>query len=264
LSEDEAVLGTDPTGEPAAADDAEATEQAPPAEPTAEDAGAAEHVVPEDLPAELSAGDQLSLDEMVESLRSPEEDAEAPSGEADTVTPDTIGGEVAADATEAVTSGDATTSAVGADAEPADTPPADAAPADAPAAAELVDAEPAAFPRLACSRRLGARLPFWLYIGAWLLFAAGMAIAMWPYATASFTAHPLYAWFVLGGAGLAVLGPVIAVVAWLVLRSGSDPDERVGLVRALFLRAAVAMLSGSLLWWAALIALDLRRAGLLG
>jgi hypothetical protein len=127
-----------------------------------------------------------------------------------------------------------------------------------------VDAEPAAFPRLACSRRLGARLPFWLYIGAWLLFAAGMAIAMWPYATASFTAHPLYAWFVLGGAGLAVLGPVIAVVAWLVLRSGSDPDERVGLVRALFLRAAVAMLSGSLLWWAALIALDLRRAGLLG
>jgi hypothetical protein len=261
LSEEEAVLGTDPTGEPAAADDVEATEQAPPAEPTVEDAVGTQPAVPEEPPALPPAGDQLSLDEMVDSLRSPEEDVEAPSGESDTTTPATVG-ETTAEAAEAVTGGDATTST--ADAEPTDTPLADAEPAVAPADAELVDAEPAAFPRLACSRRLGARLPFWLYVGAWLLFAAGMTVAMWPYATASFTAHPLYAWFVLGGAGLAVLGPVIAVVAWLVLRSGSDQDERVGLVRALFLRAAVAVLSGSLLWWAALIALDLRRAGLLG
>jgi hypothetical protein len=50
---------------------------------------------------------------------------------------------------------------------------------------------------------------------------------------------------------------------WLVLRSGSDADERTGLVRALFLRASLAMLTGSVLWWAALIVLDLRRAGVL-
>jgi hypothetical protein len=235
LGEDETAVETDPMGEPTAE------------EPTGEELGVVEPPA-EDPPVAA----QLSLDEMVESLRVPEEDAEALLSGTDTADPDTAG-EAAADTADTVSAGDATASDTGS--APAEPP---LAPAEPPSAAT------SDFPHLARSRRLGARLPFWLYAGAWLLFAAGMAIAMWPYATASFTAHPLYAWFVLGGAGLAVLGPVIAVVAWLVLRSGSDPEERAGLVRALFLRASVALLAGSLLWWAALIALDLRRAGLLG
>jgi hypothetical protein len=226
LSEDEVVAAADPA-EVSAAEGSAAAEA-----PT---------------PVEEAGGAQLSLDEMVDSLRGPEEDVEAPSGEAATTTADDDD-ETASDTAEAATD-EATASAAAADAEPATPEP---------------TATASKFPHLALLRRLGARLPFWLYAGAWLLFAAGMAIALWPEATAPFTAHPLYAWFVLGGAGLLALGPAVALVAWLVLRARSDPDERAGLVRALFLRASLAMLAGSLLWWAALVVLDLKRAGLLG
>jgi hypothetical protein len=184
--------------------------------------------------AEESGGDQLSLDEMVESLRDPEGESEelsgGPAAEVSEQDTDTV----------AAPEGDTDTAAV-----------------------EAVVIAVGDVPRLA-RERLGARLPFWLYAGAWLLFAAGMAIALWPEATAPFTAHPLYTWFVLGGAGLVVFGPIVALVAWLGLRAGSDTDARAGLLRALLLRASVALLGGSLLWWAALVVLDLRRAGLLG
>jgi hypothetical protein len=194
--------------------------------------------------AEESGGDQLSLDEMVESLRDPEGESEelsgGPAAEVSEQDTDTVAAPEGDTDTAAAPEGDTDTAAV-----------------------EAVVIAVGDVPRLA-RERLGARLPFWLYAGAWLLFAAGMAIALWPEATAPFTAHPLYAWFVLGGAGLVVFGPIVALVAWLGLRAGSDTDARAGLLRALLLRASVALLGGSLLWWAALVVLDLRRAGLLG
>jgi hypothetical protein len=194
--------------------------------------------------AEESGGDQLSLDEMVESLRDPEGESEELSGGP--------AAEVSEQDTDTVAAPEGDTDTVAAPEGDTDT-----------AAVEAVVIAVGDVPRLA-RERLGARLPFWLYAGAWLLFAAGMAIALWPEATAPFTAHPLYAWFVLGGAGLVVFGPIVALVAWLGLRAGSDTDARAGLLRALLLRASVALLGGSLLWWAALVVLDLRRAGLLG
>jgi hypothetical protein len=194
--------------------------------------------------AEESGGDQLSLDEMVESLRDPEGESEelsgGPAAEVSEQDTDTVAAPEGDTDTAAAPEGDTDTAAV-----------------------EAVVIAVGDVPRLA-RERLGARLPFWLYAGAWLLFAAGMAIALWPEATAPFTAHPLYTWFVLGGAGLVVFGPIVALVAWLGLRAGSDTDARAGLLRALLLRASVALLGGSLLWWAALVVLDLRRAGLLG
>jgi hypothetical protein len=194
--------------------------------------------------AEESGGDQLSLDEMVESLRDPEGESEELSGGP--------AAEVSEQDTDTAAAPEGDTDTVAAPEGDTDT-----------AAVEAVVIAVGDVPRLA-RERLGARLPFWLYAGAWLLFAAGMAIALWPEATAPFTAHPLYAWFVLGGAGLVVFGPIVALVAWLGLRAGSDTDARAGLLRALLLRASVALLGGSLLWWAALVVLDLRRAGLLG
>jgi hypothetical protein len=194
--------------------------------------------------AEESGGDQLSLDEMVESLRDPEGESEELSGGP--------AAEVSEQDTDTVAAPEGDTDTVAAPEGDTDT-----------AAVEAVVIAVGDVPRLA-RERLGARLPFWLYAGAWLLFAAGMAIALWPEATAPFTAHPLYTWFVLGGAGLVVFGPIVALVAWLGLRAGSDTDARAGLLRALLLRASVALLGGSLLWWAALVVLDLRRAGLLG
>jgi hypothetical protein len=214
--------------------------------------------------AEESGGDQLSLDEMVESLRDPEGESEELSGgpaaevsEQDTETVAAPEGD-----TDTVAAPEGDTDTVAAPEGDTDTVAAPEGDTDT-AAVEAVVIAVGDVPRLA-RERLGARLPFWLYAGAWLLFAAGMAIALWPEATAPFTAHPLYAWFVLGGAGLVVFGPIVALVAWLGLRAGSDTDARAGLLRALLLRASVALLGGSLLWWAALVVLDLRRAGLLG
>jgi hypothetical protein len=204
--------------------------------------------------AEESGGDQLSLDEMVESLRDPEGESEELSGGP--------AAEVSEQDTETVAAPEGDTDTAAAPEGDTDTAAAPEGDTDT-AAVEAVVIAVGDVPRLA-RERLGARLPFWLYAGAWLLFAAGMAIALWPEATAPFTAHPLYAWFVLGGAGLVVFGPIVALVAWLGLRAGSDTDARAGLLRALLLRASVALLGGSLLWWAALVVLDLRRAGLLG
>jgi hypothetical protein len=216
------------------------------------DGAVPEEVPPTDLatetpPPDASRGDQLSLDEMVDSLRDPEQDADTTSDAPETVP-------VEGEAAEAeVAEADGATSDAAAEAAPA------TGDREIGSAGSGTDDVPGL-----ARQRTGARLPFWLYAGAWLLFAVGMSVALWPDATSAFTALPLYTWFVLGGAALAVLGPVIALVVWLVIRSGSDPDERAGLVRALLLRASLAMLTGSLLWWAALVLLDLRRAGLLG
>jgi hypothetical protein len=224
--------------------------------------------------AEESGGDQLSLDEMVESLRDPEGESEelsgGPAAEVSEQDTDTVAAPEGDTDTAAAPEGDTDTAAAPeGDTDTVAAPEGDTDTAAAPegdtdtAAVEAVVIAVGDVPRLA-RERLGARLPFWLYAGAWLLFAAGMAIALWPEATAPFTAHPLYTWFVLGGAGLVVFGPIVALVAWLGLRAGSDTDARAGLLRALLLRASVALLGGSLLWWAALVVLDLRRAGLLG
>jgi hypothetical protein len=230
------IIGADDTGETTPEGDA-------PVDGTTPEAGDAV----EDPTPEEAGGEQLSIDAMVDSLRAPEDDAPVPDAPVAEEAPPG-----AEDVAEEAPSDGATDAAADADAAPEPAPLAVAEPVPA--------AE--AFPRLARAR-LGARLPFWLYAGAWLVFAVGMAVALWTDAIAPFTSHPLYAWFVLGGAGLVALGPVIALVVWLVLRSGSDADERTGLVRALFLRASLAMLTGSVLWWAALIVLDLRRAGVL-
>jgi hypothetical protein len=242
------IIGTDGTGETTPEGDAPVDGTTPEAGDAVEAPAAVEDPTPEE-----AGGEQLSIDAMVDSLRAPEDDAPVPDAPVAEEAPPG-----AEDVAEEAPSDGATDAAADADAAPAP----DAAPEPAPlAAAEPVPAAEA-FPRLARAR-LGARLPFWLYAGAWLVFAVGMAVALWTDAIAPFTSHPLYAWFVLGGAGLVALGPVIALVVWLVLRSGSDADERTGLVRALFLRASLAMLTGSVLWWAALIVLDLRRAGVL-
>lgn len=111
--------------------------------------------------------------------------------------------------------------------------------------------------------RAAAKAPFWTLVAAWIVFVAAMAYVLWPSASAPFVGASVYAYFVIGGVVLTLCGPLLGLTVWLVLR-GSAGAEGAGLARAVFLRAGVATFSGVSLWWLALVALDLHRAGVLG
>lgn len=213
------------TPAPEAADEVEQTPvEEAPAEEPASEEPDVEEAPAEEAPAEEPA--QLSLDEMVEELAEPSAAEDVP--------------EVEAPAAEGVDAGS------GATAEPE--PPAP-------------EAETSPLPARA---RLAARLPFWILGGAWAIFAGAMTYLLWPLSTAPFTGNVYYAILTFGGAGLTLAGPLLALAVWLLLRRSSEPVLREGLARAVFLRAAVATLTGNVVWWAALVALDLHRAGVIG
>jgi hypothetical protein len=182
--------------------------------------------------------EQLSLEQMVESLAAPEEDA---------VEETVVAHEPAAGESEA------------------EEPAAEESEADAPIAEETeIAASELPSEPIPARSRLGARLPFWILSGVWAAFAGTLTYLLWAASSTPFTAHPLYAVLTFGGLGLTVAGPLLVLVVWLLMRRASEPTLREGLVRAVFLRAAVATLSGNLLWWAALLALDMHRTGVLG
>lgn len=174
--------------------------------------------------------EQLSLDEMVDGLRETPAAEEVSESDAEVETP----AEVTAPAETA--------------AEETVVPPVVVDAPEVPAGAVLARA------------RLAARLPFWILAGVWAAFVGVMTYLLWAEATKSFTALPLYAGFTLGGVGLTVAGPLLGVVVWLLLRR-TGPELRGGLVRAMFLRVAVATLAGNLMWWVGLVVLDLHRSG---
>lgn len=220
------------TGDVAPVDTATAPEVAEPESAPAEEPAPVPAEVAEE-PAPDPASEQLSLDEMVGSLKDTgavEETAEAEvEAEVEAETPAEV-----EDAAEDVSDEVATV----------------------PVAAE---APQGGVPARA---RLAARSPFWILAGVWAVFAGVMTYLLWADAAKPFTSSPLYAGLTFGGIGLTAAGPLLGVVAWLLLRR-AGPELRGGLVRALLLRAAVATLSGNLMWWAGLIALDLHRVGAL-
>jgi hypothetical protein len=112
--------------------------------------------------------------------------------------------------------------------------------------------------------RLGAKLPAWAYAGVWVVFAAVMTYLLWPTATKPFIEQPDYAYMVVGGLALAVAGPVVALLTWLFARMGTTASERIGLVRAVWMRCMLATVFGVAIWWLALYALDLHRKGVIG
>jgi hypothetical protein len=173
--------------------------------------------------AAAPAAEQLSLDQMVESLKEPDGGDEVIEASADEETPAAVESPVEE-------------------------------PTTAPAVAEVPEGAV-----LARSRR-GARLPFWVLAGVWVTFASVTTYLLWADAAKPFTGLPLYTGSVLGGVGLTLAGPLLGIVLWLILRR-EEFELRGGLVRALLLRASVVTLAGNLLWWAGLVMLDMHRIG---
>lgn len=184
---------------------------------------------------------EVTLDEMVASLR----DGEGPAETAEDAEPGT-GAEESGELAEA--EGAASTAE-------------EAAPAAAAGAVVL----PVEDDGSACARRSrSARVPFYVYLGVWLVFSGVTVYLLWSVGSGSFVGHPAYGLLVLVGVALLCLGPLVALGSWWYASAHSEPDERVGLVRAVLLRSAATMAGGVVLWWVALVVLDLHRTGLLG
>ena len=112
--------------------------------------------------------------------------------------------------------------------------------------------------------RMGTRLPFWVYGAAWAGFVGYMTYLLWPASLEPFVASPDYANFVMGGVALLAGGFVLGLVVWIFARIGTTKLERAGLMRAVAFRTAGWMAAGVTMWWIALYALDLHRAGVIG
>ena len=113
------------------------------------------------------------------------------------------------------------------------------------------------------SERLWTRLPFWLIGLAWAAFSGALAYLFWPLSATVFVTNPLYPYFVFGGAALVVVDLVTGLVVLLVARARAGDEGRAGLGRVIWLRALTWTAAGVVLWWVALIALDLHRTGVI-
>lgn len=187
----------------------------------------------------------LSLDDMVSELATDETPARAEADEVETgPEAQTVEGEEGEEAAEAEEAEDGETEAA-------------AASWRDDATAEVV------VPTLV-RQRLSTRLPFWIYGGAWVVFAGVMTYFMWPLSADPFVGTQYYSYFVLGCAALLALGPFLGLAVWLWGRTGATNVERGGLVRAVSLRAATWMAVGVALMWICLYVLDLHRTGVIG
>jgi hypothetical protein len=191
-----------------------------------------------EMPAESVAVEpepepEVSLDEMVEALRSPESGADAES----------TGGQVEAAAEEEPTQPEPDAETV--------------APAPAPAPAPAV--QPVRVVEV--NARPGSQVPFWAYAVVWTIFAGAMLAMLWDAPTVGNSLYPVFMWV---GVGLTAAGPLLGLFVWLFTRDRDSAAGRRGLAQAAFLRAAVATVFGVVAWLLALAALDLHRAGLLG
>jgi hypothetical protein len=242
---DAGAADTQEAPEPTAETPVEPTAETPveptaetPVEPTAEPEPVSAPTA--ETPVEpVEPADQLSLDEMVESLKE----------------------DVPADAEPDASDTDAEPDASDTDAEP-DASDAEAVPPDTTAVTADSESGQVDAPDTLVRDRLAARLPFWIYVFAWAVFCGVMGYLLWPVAAAAFVGTRHYAYFVLGGAALTLCGPALGLGVWMSLRGSAGSPA--GLARAVFMRAAVATLAGDVLWWLVLVALDLHRAGALG
>lgn len=106
-------------------------------------------------------------------------------------------------------------------------------------------------------------IPYAIYLGLWVLLAAASVYflrdaslerpARW------FAEYQALVW---AGVALAVLGPVLSLAVWLVVRARRSPENRVGLLASAMTRGAVTAFLGALLWLGTLYALELYAAGL--
>jgi hypothetical protein len=104
--------------------------------------------------------------------------------------------------------------------------------------------------------------PFLLYLMAWAgLAAATVVLLSGPDSAAVPVDDPSYPILLLVGLTLAVCGPVLSLVVWVVARARAVPECRGGLLTTALVRGASATLFGVVAWWAALLLVDALRLG---
>lgn len=242
------------TAQETAEDEAPAVAEAePPAQPTQEALFAAEPDVP--APAEGDdtvtsfGGPPDDLDAIRAELSGPEE-PEQPAEETEAAA---LGGGVAAAAEAAEEEAAEALAEAGVPEGDDDEPEAVEALLDAESAEGLL--EPERVDR-------GLSTPFLIYLGVWLVFAVAMVLVLRNAAIAGTLDRSFeYPVFVLVGLVLTVVGPLLAIVAWLLVRSRTDADSRRGLLAVALLRGSLATFGGVVLWWAARVLLDYFRTG---
>lgn len=128
--------------------------------------------------------------------------------------------------------------------------------------AEGVESAPASKSKPVVAR-VSTRAPFWALGALWACFAGVMTYLLWPLSAEVFVDSSLYAVLVFGGAVLVVLGFVVGLVVWLGARPAARAAGEGPLGLRLWARALGWTAGGVVLWWAALIALDLHRTGVI-
>jgi len=136
----------------------------------------------------------------------------------------------------------------------------------APATTQVVEAPPAEPAQEAVSlQSLRSPIPAWpflSYVGVWLVFAA---VAVWQLLAISADQavydSQAYGLATVGGVFMTAVGPLLALLVWIVVWRGVETNRRAGLFSAAIIRGAVATFGGVVVWWAALILVDTLRLG---
>lgn len=106
--------------------------------------------------------------------------------------------------------------------------------------------------------------PFLLYLLMWVALAALTVISLnGPEKTAMPLEAPAYPVLLVAALALVALGPLLSLIVWLIARSKAPVDCRSGLLATALVRGAAATLAGILMWWGALMLVDVLRLGLI-
>lgn len=147
--------------------------------------------------------------------------------------------------------------------EPVESPPAEIPEEPVPVAPTAVDELPPLEAPPGESRGV-SWVPFSVYLFAWVALAVATVVVLREAAVSGGALWAAeYAYTVFGGIALAVAGPILSLVVWLVARAGRAPGDRKGLLAGSLLLGAGAAFLGTMMWLLALYVLDLYRAGVL-
>jgi hypothetical protein len=138
------------------------------------------------------------------------------------------------------------------------------------AAAEEPEVEPDAAPddaQPAAAEPGVHRVPWWPFLVYLTLWAGLVGASVYVLGGAQSKTPPVlaepYPYVVLGGLVLTALGPILAVIAWFVIRARAPKGSRGGLFVSTLLRGSAATMIGVVAWWASLVVLDALRLGLI-
>ena len=104
--------------------------------------------------------------------------------------------------------------------------------------------------------------PFLLYLLLWLVLAG---VAVWqllalPAGQAVYESRT-YGWMTLGGILMTTAGPLLALVVWYAVWWDAEAKQRTGLFSAALIRGALATFGGVVVWWGAIMIIDMLRLG---